>query len=266
MTDWPVRWWQSQPSMEGPAMMSADLVAILPLAAIEQHGPHLPLSTDLDIGMGLLTHACRLLPEDFPVRVLPPQAIGYSDEHRRYGGTLTLRPDLLVALIEETGDALAASGVKRLVLANSHGGNRLALDTAGLRLRDRHRMLVVKANWFRFPRPEGVDLPESEWKHGFHGGAVETSMMMFLQPDLVREDQIRHWPSLGEELEATLRWLGPEGAASFSWLAGDLNPSGAVGDARLATAALGERLVSHYATVLSEVIREARAFPIDRLS
>jgi creatinine amidohydrolase len=261
-----IRWWQALTTPDMEALAARDPVVVLPLAAIEQHGPHLPLSTDLEIGMGLLAGAFRLLPEDFPAWVLPPQAVGCSREHARFPGTLSLEPELLVALIEATGDALTASGVRRLVLSNSHGGNRHSLDEAGLRLREQHGMLVVKASWFCFPRPKGVDLPESEWKHGIHGGAVETAMMMHLRPDLVRVSEARHARSLGEELEGTMVRLSPQGSASFSWLAGDLNPSGAVGDARRADAPLGERLVSHYAAVLAEVIRDARAFPLDRLT
>jgi creatinine amidohydrolase len=124
---------------------------------------------------------------------------------------------------------------------------------------------VVKASWFRFPRPEGVDLPEAEWINGLHGGAVETAMLMHLRPELVRSDQARRWRSLAEDLKGALRHLGPEGAASFSWLADDLNEAGVVGDATLADARLGERLVSHYAAVLAEVIQDARNFPLDRL-
>ena len=126
-------------------------------------------------------------------------------------------------------------------------------------------MLVVEASYFRFERPHGADLPDSEWRHGLHGGAVETAMMLHLRPDLVRAGAIARFPSLGEELASTMRRLGPEGQASFSWLAGDLNPHGVVGDATLATAELGERLVMHYARALAEVIPDARDFPLDRL-
>ena len=172
---------------------------------------------------------------------------------------------MLIAAIEAAGDALARDGVRRLVLSNSHGGNRHALDEAGLRLREEHQMLVVEASWFHFPRPTGVDLPEAEWRHGFHAGAVETAMMMHLRPELVHDDKIPQGRSLGEELESTLLRLRPEGVASFAWLAGDLNADGVVGDARRADPAMGARLVSCYGAVLAEVIGDALAFPLDRL-
>jgi creatinine amidohydrolase len=265
MGDGAVRWWQTLTTADAGAIEVSDPVVVLPVAAIEQHGPHLPLSTDLDIGLGLLSEAFGRIPEDFPAWALPPQAIGCSREHGRFAGTLSVEPEQLSALIEATGEALAQIGVRRLVLCNSHGGNRHALEAAGLRLRDELGMLVVNASWFRFPRPEDVDLPEGEWRHGLHGGAVETAMMMHLRPDLVRTSEVVRAPSLGEELAETLRRIGPEGAASFSWLAGDLNPDGVVGDATLADADLGAHLVSHYGEVLGEVIEEARAFPIGRL-
>ncbi len=265
MADGAVRWWQTLTTVDAGTMGQSDPVVVLPVAAIEQHGPHLPLSTDLEIGLGLLSEAFRRLPDDFPAWALPPQAIGCSREHARFPGTLSLEPEQLSALIEGTGEALAQIGVRRLVLSNSHGGNRHALETAGLRLRDELGMLVVHASWFRFPRPENVDLPEGEWRHGMHGGAVETAMMMRLRPDLVRTSEVARAGSLGEELGETLRWVAPEGSASFSWLVGDLNSDGAVGDATLADADLVARLVSHYGAVLAEVIEDARLFPVDRL-
>ena len=263
----PIRYWQSLTTEDAKGLAERDPVVILPLAAIEQHGPHLPLSTDLDIGMGLLARAFGHLPDDFPAWVLPPQAVGSSREHTRFPGTLSLDPELLSDVIHQHGVAVARCGVKRLVLSNSHGGNRHALETAGLRLRAEQGLLVVKANYFLFPRPDGLELPDSEWRHGLHGGAVETAMMLHLRPDLVRASEVRNAPSLGEELEGALRRLDPEGeAASFSWLAHDLNRSGVVGDARQADAVAGKCLVDHYGEALADVIKDARVFPLERLT
>ena len=125
---------------------------------------------------------------------------------------------------------------------------------------------MVKANTFRFPAPEGLELPESEWTHGLHGGAVETAMMLHLAPDHVRRDAIRAFPSLGETLAESLTHLRPEGPASFAWTADDLNPEGAVGDATLADADMGARLVRHYGAYLAEILRDAHRFPLDRLA
>jgi len=258
--------WQAMTTDDVRRAAERDPVVILPLAAIEQHGPHLPLSTDLDFGMGLLASAFRHLPDDFPVWVLPMQAVGSSREHVRFPGTLSLDAELLSSVIYQYGVAVARCGIRRLLLSNSHGGNRAALDAAGLRLREERGLLVVKVSYFDLPRPESVDLPDSEWRHGLHAGAVETAMMLHLRPDLVRTGEIRDARTLGEELEDIVRRLSPEGAVSFSWLADDLSRSGAVGNALRADAAKGERLVAHYGEALADVIRDVRAFPLERLA
>jgi creatinine amidohydrolase len=265
MPDHSIPQWQSMTTADARRAARRDPVVILPLAAIEQHGPHLPLSTDLDIGMGLLASAFRHLPDDFPAWVLPPQAVGSSREHVRFPGTVSLDPELLSGVICQYGAALSRCGIRRLLISNSHGGNRAALDVAGLRLREEQGLLVVKVHYFDFPRPETADLPDSEWRHGLHGGAVETAMMLHLRPDLVRTGEIGDARPLGEELEGMMQRLRPEGAVSFSWLAGDLNRSGVAGNALRADAVMGERLVAHYGEALADAIRDARAFPLDRL-
>ncbi|RPI54684.1 MAG: creatininase family protein [Acidobacteria bacterium] len=260
-----IRYWQSLTTKEVAQAVDRDPVLIVPLAAIEQHGPHLPLSTDLDIGIGLLTVAFQHLASDFPAWVVPPLAVGASDEHMRLPGTLSLTSETLSEVIYQYGAALAASGVRRIVLSNSHGGNRHALDNAGLRLRRTHGLLVVKINYFEAPPPPAAGVPESEWRHGLHGGAVETAMMLHLGPDLVHRDEIRDARPLGEELERSMRRLSPEGPVSFSWLTQDINVSGVAGDARQADASKGRLLVEHYGEVLADAIRDARAFPLERL-
>ncbi len=241
-------------------------VVILPLAATEQHGPHLPLSTDVDIGHGILAAALASLPEEQRPTVLPMVEIGASEEHRSFPGTQSVTSHELVDHIVRTGVEVAEGGCRRMILANSHGGNRFAMEEAGLRLRREMGMLVVKASWFRFDRPTDVHFPEVEWKHGLHGGAVETAMMSHLHPDRVRDEAIADFPSLGIELANDLRRLEPEGQASFAWLAEDLHPSGVTGDARLATSGLGALLIAHYAKALADVILDTWDFPLDRLA
>jgi creatinine amidohydrolase len=265
MADNLIRYWQAMTTDQVRRAVDRDPVVILPLAAIEQHGAHLPLSTDLDIGMGLLASAFGQLPDDFPAWVLPPLAVGASEEHMRFPGTLSLDGETLSGAIHQYGAALAGAGVRRLLLSNSHGGNRQAMNSAGLRLRREHRLLVVKVSYFEFPPPEDAGLAESEWRHGLHGGGFETAMMLHLHPDRVRLEEIRNARPLGEELETRMRHLAPEGLASFSWLAEDINSSGVAGDARQGDAAKGERLVAHYGGVLADVIRDAKNFPLERL-
>ena len=245
--------------------MSDRPLVILPLAATEQHGPHLPLSTDADIGSGLLDAAFDHLPSRVTAERLPAVTVGASQEHARFPGTVSVSTEELIGTIVGHGAALAREGVRRLLLSNSHGGNRHAMEAAALRLRAEHDMLVVKASWFRFPRPEDVELPEQEWRHGLHGGAVETAMMLHLRPDLVRMKEIANFPSVASRLQERLRCVGPEGEASFAWLAGDLNPQGVVGDATLATPEMGAQLVAHYSRFLADVILDALEFPLDLL-
>lgn len=266
MPDDPIRYWHTLTTVEATALAARDPVIVLPVAAIEQHGPHLPLSTDLVIGLGLLAEAFRRLPPDLPVRALPPQAVGTSGEHQRFAGTLSLTPGLLIDFLVQTGSAVGTAGVRRLVVSNSHGGNLSAIDIAARRLREEHGLLVVKTSYFDGPRPADTGLPDAEWRYGLHGGAVETAMMRHLRPDLVRLDAVRRFPSLDEDLSGTLRRVSAEGGASFAWLAGDLNRQGVAGDATLGTAELGADLVAHYGQVLADVIRDAREFPLDRLN
>lgn len=254
-------YWQELTAPEAATLGAADAVAVLPLAAIEQHGAHLPLSTDLDIGNGLIGEALPLLPRWFPLTVLPPLAVGASMEHTSFAGTLSLAPETALHVIGELGAAVARAGLRRLVLFNSHGGNRQVADLAALRLRREHGLLVVKANYFRF-RPPADALPATELRHGLHGGALETALMLHFRPDAVRREQIADAPSLGQRLAAGNDYLGPEGEASIAWLAEDLNAGGTVGDATLATPDLGARLAAYFAGVLAQVLVETRRCPL----
>ncbi len=257
-------WWQDRTPQEIAALAAADGVALLPLAAIEQHGEHLPLSTDLDIALGLVDAALPRVRAGVPVCVLPPLAVGLSLEHSAFAGTLSLRPETALAVMVELGERVAAAGFRRLVLFNSHGGNKALVDLAALKLRVERRMLVVRANYFRFAPPPDA-LPADELRHGLHGGALETAMMLHLAPAKVRRAAIDDFASIGRDMAARGCVLGPEGEAGFAWMAQDLNPGGATGDARLADAALGARLVEHFGAALARVIEDAHDFALDSL-
>ncbi|WP_019624313.1 creatininase family protein [Thioalkalivibrio thiocyanoxidans] len=243
-----------------------DAVVVLPLAAIEQHGPHLPLDTDLRIGLGLLDAAAERLPNDLEPLVLPPMAIATSAEHTRFAGTLSLTPETALAVLREIGGAVARAGFRRLVLANSHGGNTAIMELAALDLRQHHGLLATKHHYFLQPLPDTIEIPERERRHGLHGGLIETAMMRVLAPTLVRMDRAQDARSLGEDLEATSQCLGPTGETAFAWLADDLHPDGVVGAADRATPELGRALIDHYAEGLARAITDTAAFPIDRLA
>jgi creatinine amidohydrolase len=235
------------------------------MGALEQHGPHLPVSTDAELADGIVARASEELPADLPVILLPTQVVAASEEHRSFAGTVSIRGGTLLDHLMDVASGLAEHGIRRWVIFNTHGGNKSVVDEAALRARAAFGLLVVKAHSFRFPVPEAVELPTSEWRHGLHGGAVETAMMLHLRPDLVRKDLIQRFPSLGEELDSELDVLLPEGPAAFAWLSQDLNPQGVTGDATLGTPALGARLVEGYGRFLASVVTDAARFPVDRL-
>ncbi|MGM0982253.1 MAG: creatininase family protein [Pseudomonadota bacterium] len=249
--------WQDLTSRELSSLPS-ETVAVMVVGAIEQHGAHLPLSTDLDIGEGLLEEALTHLPETLPLVILPPMAVGASDEHLSFPGTLSLSPELAIATLEAHGDAVARAGLKRLVLINSHGGNKAVMDLAALRLRRRHGMLVVKVHYTRMLPPPDDSLPADELRHGLHGGALETAMMRHLAPHRVHLDQLDHPRSRGEAMAEEGLLLGPEGEAAFAWLAEDLHPAGVVGNAHLGTVELGKRLVTHCGKRIARILEETR--------
>ncbi|OLO03913.1 MULTISPECIES: creatininase family protein [Salinicola] len=259
-----VHQWQDLTSTEIARLAGGATVAVLPLAAIEQHGSHLPLSTDLDIGLGLLEAAMAQLGSTQDVIVLPPLALGSSLEHTDFPGTLSLMPETAMRVIEALGEAVNRAGIRRLVLFNSHGGNKAVIDLVALKLRAAHAMLVVKANYFRFAPPPQA-LPAKELRHGLHGGALETSMMLHLAPAKVRIEQLADAVSEGSLREQSGATLGPEGDAGYAWMAQDLHPSGVTGNAALANADIGRRLVEHFSARLATVIEEAGRFDLATL-
>jgi creatinine amidohydrolase len=136
-------------------------VAVLPVAAIEQHGPHLPLSVDATLLQGVMDAALQLLPAALPVLFLPPQVVGLSPEHIRFPGTLTLSPATVIALWTEIGECVARAGVKKLLLFNGHGGQVSVMDIVARELRTRSHLLVYSASWFSLPLPDAVVLASS---------------------------------------------------------------------------------------------------------
>ena len=255
--------WQNLTTEDFQAFDPKDTVAILPLAATEQHGPHLPVSTDAVICQGILDAAVAAPYEPSgPVIVMPIQAIGDSLEHTDFPGTLSLPSDMFAEIIYRLGVCVHLAGIHKLLIFNSHGGQPQVIDIAALRLREELGMFVAKAHSFGFGVPDGL-FTGDELAHGFHGGAVETSMMLHLAPDLVRLDKVANFRSAGEAMARENSHLGPEGPhASFAWMARDLNASGAIGDASAADAQKGQQTVDHAAIILRGVIKEVQATPL----
>jgi creatinine amidohydrolase len=261
----PTKFWAEMSWRDFAAADMAKTVAVLPVAVIEQHGPHLPVGTDAFIGEGYLKRAIARVPADWPVLFLPSQTIGASDEHAEYPGTLTLPFETLVGVLTAIGDGVARADCRKLVLINSHGGNVPAIDAAALTLRARHAMLCVHASWRRLGYPDGL-FTERERVYGVHGGDAETSLTLAFRPDAVKMDRARDFASAGEGMAAEFKRLRAAQSLGFAWMASDLNPEGAVGEAASATAAKGEAAADHGADAFVELIRDVIAFDLARLA
>jgi len=260
----PRRFWQDMSTQEFAELDAARVIAVLPVGAIEQHGPHLPVATDACINQGVLARALEQMPDDLPVTILPMLPVGKSNEHLAFPGTLTLSAETLIRAWTEVGECVARAGIRKLVLFNSHGGQPQIMDIVARDLRVRHAMLVVAWSWYAAGLPAGL-FDEAEVRHGIHAGAVETSMMLHLRPDLVRMDLAADFPPLMRELAADYRHLSPTGAGRLAWMAQDLHPSGACGDASAADADRGRALIEHAAQTLVALLREIDRYPLDRL-
>lgn len=234
-------------------------IAVLPLGATEQHGHHLPLGTDNFIAQAYLRRVRELLPKKSPAIFLPLHPVGLSVEHTAFPGTLTLPSDVAMKSWRAIGDSVARAGVKKLVIVTSHGGNSSAMDVVAVDLRQAHDMLVVTTSWSRLGQPENL-FDDEEWRHGIHAGAAETSIMMAFRPDLVRKDKLRDNPSLTRQLEKKNKVLRANRPASLAWAAQDLNASGAMGNAKQASAEKGKKLVDFGARQFLKLIEEMGSF------
>ncbi len=260
--------WADLCSPDFAALDPARTVALLPVAAIEQHGPHLPLSVDADLVEGVLAAAAPHWEPLWPVYVLPTQAVGYSSEHQRFAGTLTLQPDTVLRLWLELGQSVARAGVRKLLLFNGHGGHNGLLEVAARELRGQCGLLVYGASWFNLPLldAQGQDLllhfSADERRFGIHAGQLETSMMLALRPQLVRMQQARHFPSSSQERAQRWPILGNGRSAKLGWQMQDYHPEGAVGNAADADAALGHELLQAAGRSLAALLRELCQMPL----
>jgi len=239
-------------------------IAVLPVAAVEQHGPHLPVGVDGYIAEGYLARVQRHLPEALPVTFLPLQWIGKSDEHLFYPGTLMLSAESALRVWTGLGEGVHRAGVRKLVIVNSHGGNSALLELVARELRVRFGLFVATVGWSRFGYPEGL-FTETERVHGIHGGAIETSLMLALRPDLVRMEKAADFQSAALSMEKEFKWLRADRPAGFGWMTQDLNPAGALGDARAASKEKGEAALEHGARAFIELLEDVQRFDLARL-
>lgn len=254
--------WSDLTAPDLKALVDDQTVALVPVGAIEQHGPHLPLNTDAVLAEGMALEAARRV-ERATVLVLPTIAVGKSDEHGGFPGVLSLDGPTLLAVLMQIGRSVARSGIRRLVFLNAHGGNVPVLQLAIRALRIEEWMFCVSAGWMSMGYPQGL-VSDAEMRDGIHAGLVETAAMLHFRPDLVKMDLAQDFVPSSREVamsNAVLRLLGP---VSAGWAMRDLNAEGAAGNAAAATEQTGAQIVAHaaarYATLLDEVARHEIPF------
>ena len=261
----PTKFWAEMTWTDFRDADMASAIAVLPVAAIEQHGPHLPVGVDTFIMEGYLRAAVARLPDDLPALVLPVQAIGKSNEHIAFPGTLTFSAETVIRAWREIGESVHRAGVRKLVIVNSHGGNIPPLDIVARELRVRLGLLVVVVSWSRFGHPPGL-YGAGEAVHGIHAGEAETSLMMAFRPDLLRREAVRNFVPNSVAIAEEFKWLRVTQPIGFGWMAQDVSAAGAMGDAASATAAKGEASADHGAAAFLELLRDVERFDVARLA
>jgi creatinine amidohydrolase len=254
-------WWTDFAAREFEGLDPMKTIAILPIAAVEQHGPHLPVGTDSIINASLLEMLTVCAPTYLDIRILPVQQIGKSNEHIWARGTITHTATNLIDAWTQIGLEVARAGVKKLIFINSHGGNEEIMGIVARELRVRAGMLAVKSGW-RFT-PPGI-LTDLERRHGIHGGDSETSLVLHFKPHLVDMSKAENFASIAVQDEQQYQHLRPTGAFghTYAWIASDVNPSGAVGDASAATAEKGKLIAEANVAGMIDVLREIEAMPL----
>ena len=267
----PSRFWADLCTRDFARLDPARTIAVLPVAATEQHGPHLPLSVDTVLADGIVAASLPHLPADLSVLFLPTQAVGLSPEHARFPGTLTLKAETVLRLWTDIGESVAAAGVRKLLLFNSHGGQVSVLDLVARDLRARLNLLVYSCSWFKLPLhdAQGQDLnalfSAEEHRFGIHGGEIETSMMLALAPARVQMSQAQNFVSTAQARARQFPILGNGRSAKLGWQTQDYHCAGAVGNAAAATAAKGEALVQAAGRALAQLLAELDALPLSTL-
>ena len=248
--------------------LAARTVAVLPVAATEQHGPHLPLNVDTTLVNGMVQAALPHLQPDALVLFLPTQTVCLSNEHQAFAGTLSLSAQTVLRMWTEIGECVHRAGVQRLVLFNSHGGNVSLMDLVARDLRARLGMMVWHASWFNLPLGDEVTglFPPEEHRFGIHAGDIETSLMLALKPEQVDMGQARHFHSQSELRASQCAVLGNGRSAKLGWQMQDYNPQGAVGNAAEATADKGKALLAAAGLQLAALLHEVAELPDNTLA
>lgn len=255
------RHWAHLKSPDFARLDPARTVAVLPLAATEQHGPHLPLSVDADLLEGVIAHALPHLAAELPVLLLPTQTVGLSSEHTAYDGTLSFAPSSVIEQWCSLGDSVARTGIKKLLLFNAHGGNVGLMDVVARELRGHCGLTVFGSNWYQLPLGDALKAFDAhEQRFGVHGGDMETSLMLAIAPHKVRMDEAQVFASSSEQRAQNFELLGNGQSAKLGWHMQDYNPHGAAGNAAAATAVKGQALLDAVGVQLAKLLQELMRF------
>ena len=234
-------------------------ILILPVGSVEQHGPHLPLATDHMVASAAAQSVVNRCGEELDLWLLPTLTISKSNEHAWAPGTLWLGPSTLLSVVSDIASSAATTGARRLVFLNAHGGNTALLVVACREVRLSQGLQTFLLHPF-LPADHGgrsMTAPAGELGMGIHGGHDETSMMLYLRPDLVNMSlATRRVP----DRLAENRHVRFGGSVPFGWTSDDFGPDGHVGDPTGATAEQGRELFEGAVEMLCEQLVEVADF------
>lgn len=259
----PKRYWTEMTWEDFHGGSPEDWIAVLPVAAVEQHGPHLPVGVDTFIAEGYINRVMEILPQSLPATFLPIQSLGKSDEHLAFPGTLTLSAETAIRVWTEIGESVHRAGVRKIVIVNSHGGNSPIIDLVAQNLRVHLDMLAVTTSWHRLGYPEGL-FSKEELAHGIHAGEIETSLMLWLKTETVRP-KLENAKPVTIEMEREFSYLRGGRPAGFAWMTQDLHPSGTVGNSAAAMLEKGAAALEHGANAFVALLEDVQHFDLGRL-
>jgi creatinine amidohydrolase/Fe(II)-dependent formamide hydrolase-like protein len=241
------------------ALTKEHALVVQPIGSVEQHGPHLPIGTDAYIAESIVHGSLQLLQDDGPdVWVLPTISYGRSVEHAGFGGTITFSTDTLFGVCRDVGRSVAASGFRRLVFVNGHGGNVAALEVVSRDIRAETGLLVFRAMLPQFGLPDDLVVPDANF--GWHAGYSETCIMLALDRSLVHLDLAQSGGATAVRSLAGDKTRPRGQPVPVAWLTHDLSENGVIGDPRGASAEIGERIVASWEAQLADFYLDAARF------